>query len=161
MFSDPALSTLVHPRRDADRAPSYSNRSPRPANIDSGSKNSPRCPTNIFYGRIAKNSFSPMLSPVGARSYHPQAFDFNIAAGGMNFYARTLVGRSAMGCYVPPRPNSAFRDEHCARARARLISRRGNAEATGRLLDTARLLERQMWNYWRLDRGLAAPAESI
>jgi len=51
------------PRRDAHRAPSYSNRSPRPTNIDSSSKNSPRCPTNIFYGRIAKNSFAPMLSP--------------------------------------------------------------------------------------------------
>jgi len=58
--------------------------------------------------------------PVGARSYHPQAFDFNIAASGMNFYARTLVGRRSgpTGTLHAPRRNSTFEISEHARARA-------------------------------------------
>lgn len=73
----------------------------RPANIDFHSKNSPRCSTNISYGFTSQKISSPMLSLVGARSYHPLTFDFNTAASAMNFYNRALPRADAPRGNVP------------------------------------------------------------
>ena len=87
MFSDsPHGDALSYSNRSADSSLPAS----RPANIDFHGKNPPRCPTNISYGFASQKISSPMLSLVGARSYHPLAFDFNTAASAMNFYNRAL-----------------------------------------------------------------------
>lgn len=78
----------------------------RPTDIDFRSKNSPRCPTNISYGFASQKIPSPMLSLVGARSYHPLAFDFNTTASAMNFYNRALPPR---GCTVRKRAPGEIR----------------------------------------------------
>lgn len=61
----------------------------RSANIDFRSKNSSWCPTNISYGFASQKIPSPMLSLVGARSYHPPGVWFQYrSASAMNFYNR-------------------------------------------------------------------------